>query len=180
MQILVKAIGELKGHRFADIADAVLDFAEGVAEERLRKHGENFVENWDNPPGFDSKSDIEGNNLVVSVWPARDAEAVQHWTWVSRGTKKNYAIFPTGNPKSPNYNPGGPKALTLARYLPHSSGKAARVKTEGPGTRSEPFLHSGPVMHPGIKPRHFEEAWRSWANLWWGPGIRDAIKKAAK
>ena len=180
MRILVKQIGELKGPKFAEIADAVLDFAEDVAEERLQKHGYEFVENWTNPPGFKSKSTIEGSNLVVSVWPAGNAEAVQHWEWVSRGTEGPYPIFPTGHPGSPRHSPTGPKALTLARYAPHSSGSGPGVKTSGPGTRGPPFLHRGPVMHPAIKARHFEEAWRSWANLWWGPGIRDAIKQATK
>ena len=174
--------GPARGMRFIEIADAVLDFALNVAEVRLARHGEEFVKNWDNPPGFRSKSEIEGGNIVVSVWPSGPADAVQHWEWVSRGTKKNYPIFPTGHPGSPRHNPSGPKHLRLARYAPHSSGMGPRVKTEGPGRRIGENSYWGPfpIIHPGIKPRHFEEAWRSWANLWWGPGVQAAISEAVK
>ena len=171
MRILVKQIGSGKGMDFIKIADAALDFAENVAEERLQKKGYEFVENWTNPPGFKSESTIEGNSLVVSCEPSGNADAVQHWKWVSRGTAGPYPIFPTAGRKTLKYRKD---------FTPKTAGMGPRVKTGMSGGKSGEMIYPSHVTHPGIKPRHFEEAWRSWANLWWGPGIRDAIAKATK
>ena len=171
MRLRFKQIGGLEGPKFAEIADAVLDFAEDVALERLITQSEKYVSNWNNAPYFKGTARLEHNDLVVSVWPAGDAEAVQHWEWVSRGTKKNYPIFPTGGRKTLKYKKD---------FTPKTSGIGQYVKTGMPGGKSGDFKYSAGVIHPGIAPRHFEEALVVYSNLWWGPGIRAAIATATK
>jgi len=179
MQILVKPIRHPeRAPDYVQIAYAVLDYARNKAEPQLKKWGEKAVQGWAGPPDFKTESRIAGGDLIITCEPT--GPNAQKWEWVSRGTKKNYPIYPTGHPGSPRHDPAGPKALKYQQnYAPHTSGKAARVKTGGPGTYSGPWVITrGPVTHPGIEPRHFEEGWRSWSNIWFPKGVANAIKKA--
>jgi len=187
MQILAKQIGDPKAVDFAKIAEAVLEYAEKDAVRLIASWGEKMTQDWEGPPSFETKAEIVGGDIIVSSEPV--GPNAQKWTWISRGTgqygegRGAYDIYPTGHPSSPRYNPSGPKALTVAPYAPHTFSSGVTVRGGafggGPGRRGAVTLRKH-VIHPGIKPRHFEEGWAHWARLWWGPGIRDAIKKATK
>jgi len=183
MQIVVNSLKSAKGLNFIQIIDALDDVLEESAKRLVREH-EEIVEDWNNAPSFDSHVFL-GSNATIFVWPTGDLDAVRHWHWVSRGTgnlgvRAKGAGYPiTATKRHAN---GRPVMLPMRSYLPHTSGIGPGFKKGGSGKHSPagdgPWRFS--VEHFGIAPRHFEEGLRSHANLWWGPGIRDAIKKATR
>jgi hypothetical protein len=187
VNVLIAPIGDPKGPNFEKIGEAVLSFANKKAVRLISKWGREMTSDWDGPPTFETESRIEGGNIVISCKPV--GPNAQKWIWVSFGTGTHgaghgaYDIYPTGHPASPRYNPSGPKALAVAPYAPHTSGEGVTVRGGafggGPGKRGAvtPRQH---VVHPGIKPRHFEKGWRVWANFWWPPGVRNAIAEATR
>lgn len=179
------------GNKFGAIIDTIEDYID-KAEDRLVREHEEVVKDWDSAPWFDAKSEFRGDDLHIVVSPKGNEDAVLHWHWVSRGTKAR-PIYPTGHPSSlnyvaPQYNAkgqwigGGKTVLRYTHtYLPHTSGKGPGFRHGGAGQYVGSRVEaSSEPNYPGIAPRHFEEGIRSRSNLWFGPGLRDAIAKAAK
>ena len=114
-----------------------------------------------------------GVPTIVYVYPAGPHRDI--WQWVSRGTglygpkKRKYPIRPKKK--------GGVLAFPES-YTPKTTVRGPGYK--GSGKSSGPTIFAKEVMHPGIKGRHFEEAWGRWAKTWFRREMENAMRRGAR
>jgi hypothetical protein len=93
-------------------------------------------------PKFEVLIGLTGTDATVVVGPTGSDLAVNKWTWLDKGTKKNYPIEPKRAPKL--IFQSGYKAKTRVNTFSSSGG--------GP---FGPTVGAKKVIHPGIKARNW-------------------------
>jgi hypothetical protein len=173
MQILLRRIkGRKKAPNWTGIAKEVERTLDRYVKPRLLEYGERVTANWEHKPAFKAKKRVTKEGISVYVYPTKNKDI---WTWVSRGTgihgpkKKPYRIPKTGK-----------------KLLAFPSVYAPKTKPRGPsyggsGESSGPTHFAMYIKdHPGIKGRHFEEAWARWAKTWFRREMENAMRRGAR
>jgi hypothetical protein len=160
---------------------------------KILRYAENFVTGWDDKPGFRVVKKVTTRSIRVFLQVYGPHK--KKWEWVSRGTglygpkHKKYKIRPKRQRRFAAGAPEGrggqfrKRAKSLAfpsAYAPHT--KPRGPSYGGPGKSSGDMVFAAEVNHPGIKPRHFEEAITRWVRQTkaWNEGIEKAIRRGLR
>lgn len=174
MRILLRRVrGRAKHPNWTGIAKEAERTLDAVVKPRLLKYPAKIVANWEHKPDFKARKKVTRQAISVYVFPAGPNKDI--WVWVSRGTglygpkKSKYPIEPKKK--------GGVLAFPSV-YTPKT--KPRGPSYGGPGKSSGPTIFAKSVMHPGIKGRHFEEAWARWAKTWFRREMENAMRRGAR
>jgi len=174
MRILIKRVkGRAKHPNWSGIAKEAEKTLDAVVKPRLLEYGNKVVANWEHKPQFKARKSVTKDAISVDVWPAGPHRDI--WIWVSRGTglygpkHRKYPITPK--------KPGGVLVFPSV-YIPKTRPRGPSYS--GPGSSSGPTIFAKKVMHPGIKPRHFEEAWARWGKTWFRREMENAMRRGAR
>lgn len=165
MRILVRQVRGRKKHpNWTGIYAEVARTIDAEVKPKLLKYPEKVVANWEHKPKFGSKKTI-GKDISVYVYPT--GPNAKYWTWTSRGTKEHRI------PKT------GDKLLAFpSTYTPKTTPQGPGYG--GPGESSGDMVIVHPFVHPGTRPRHFEEAWTRYTKKWFKKTIEAAMKRGAR
>jgi len=141
MGIEIKAILPKKEFRKGAFMERATHDAWATAQG-IQEDFEKTVKSWDNEPVFVKKVKITNSAVVITV--STDS---QIYRWVTKGTKGPYPIRPK--------KPGGTLAFNTALGVKTKP----RVINSFISNFERPaaMVFTKQVMHPGIKPRKFEE-----------------------
>ena len=174
MQILLRPVRGRKKHpNWTGIAKEIERTLDSVVKPRLLDYPRRIVASWSNKPDFKARKRVTRDAISVYVYPAGPHKDI--WQWVSRGTglygpkKRKYPIRPKKK--------GGVLAFPES-YTPKTTVRGPGYK--GSGKSSGPTIFAKEVMHPGIKGRHFEEAWGRWAKTWYRREMENAMRRGAR
>jgi len=167
MRILIRQVRGRKKHpNWSGIVAEVEATLESEVKPRLLKYPRKVVANWDHKPVFKSRKTVTRDYVAIDVFPAGPNK--KFWVWTSRGTKKHII-----RPKKAD------------GVLAFPSAYASKTSPRGPsyggsGKSSGPTIFSRGVMHPGTKPRHFEEAWKRYTLKWFRKTVENAMRRGAR
>jgi len=136
-----------------------------VVKPRLLEYPKKVVADWDHQPEFKAMKKISRDAVRVYVYPTGPNKDL--WIWTSRGTRPHVI-----KPKK------APVLAFPSMYAPHT--KPQGPSYGGPGKSSGPKVFAQEVHHPGIKPRHFEEAWHRYALGWYRRECENAMRRGAR
>lgn len=166
MRVLMRSIrGRAKNPNWKGIAEEMERTARGPVCKRLESYAKRITDPWDHQPEFKCFVGISRGGLIIWVFPF--GENKKYWIWVSRGTKKH-----TIEAKNK------PLLIYPSIYNPHTTVRGPGYK--GKGEESGPLVFRRSVEHPGIKARHFEEAWARWAEPWFPREMENAARRGAR
>jgi len=130
---------------------------------------------WHNKPAFINEVKVSKKLIKVTVKPVKN-KAGQIFLFVEKGTGKY------GPKKRPYQIPKVPKPETTLRFQTKYSAltKPVGIFGAGSGKKSGPWRSAKVVMHPGIKPRFFTQAFFKQTTPRWKRDIDNAFKRAAR
>lgn len=130
----------------------------------LRKDFGETVKSWDDKPRFADSFAKYPNQYVLSVFPA--GELADQYAWISNGTKPR-VIVPQKDGGRLKFR-GGPY---VSKTRPGVIGSAR-------GGPTGKFVYPKMVVHPGIKPRKFDEMIAAHNERTFQKDIQNAINDA--
>lgn len=68
---------------------ALMRGMEKTGEDAITEYNKT-VKTWDNPPDFEALMEIDATGPTLVVGPTGNADAVQHYEWVDKGTKRHW------------------------------------------------------------------------------------------
>ena len=82
-------VKEIKPQRFKP--EAIKKEVEAALKAEGKYHQKELkktVATWRNKPQFESLQDTAGGDLIVITGPTGNTDAVQHWVWADKGTRR--------------------------------------------------------------------------------------------
>jgi hypothetical protein len=171
MRVLWREVRGRKKHpNWTGIIKEAEKALDNTVKPRLLEYPRKIVADWDHEVTFQARKRVTREYVSVYVYPTGPNKDI----WVSRGTglwgpkHKEYPIEPVN----------APMLVFPSIYEPHT--KPQGPGYGGPGKSSGSTVFAMHVDHPGIKPRHFEEAWGRWAKTWFRREMENAMRRGAR
>jgi hypothetical protein len=130
------------------------------------KEYEKTVSTWNNPPKFEALISLMAPGATLVVGPVGNDEAVQHYEWVDKGTRRHW-VEPVK--AKALYFQGSYKAKSVPNVIGSFTGGA-----------SGEFFYSKGHWVSGIEPRNFDKVIQEKMTPQFKRRMEEAMRRAAK